>query len=417
LLLVGDDWAEDHHDVEVMNEAGRRLSKATLPEGIAGMARLHAMIAAQLDPDADLDAGLDAAAGQVKIGIETDRGPWVQALIAAGYQVYAVNPLQAARYRERHSVSGAKSDTADAHLLADMVRTDSHQLRVVAGDSDLGEAVKVVTRAHKTLIWERTRHTLRLRSTLREYFPAALVAFEDLDAPDALELLGKAHDPASAARLSTAQIMAALKRARRHDRDRRAAEIQAALRTPQLGQPVVVATAYGIAVSAQVAILGVLNEQIALLQGQVEAHFGRHPDAEIYTSQPGLGQILGARVLAEFGDDPTRYTEARARKNYAGTSPITKQSGKKKIVLARYVHNDRLLDALGRQAFAALTRSPGARAYYDKQRDRGLGHQAALRQLANRLVGILHGCLKTGTRYDEATAWSHHAQEDQQEAA
>ena len=93
----------------------------------------------------------------MKIGIETDRGPWVQALVAAGYTVFAVNPLQAARYRERLAVSGAKSDAADAHMLADMVRTDSHQLRPVAGDSAEAEAVKVVTRMHKTLIWERTR--------------------------------------------------------------------------------------------------------------------------------------------------------------------------------------------------------------------------------------------------------------------
>jgi transposase len=409
LLFVGDDWAEDHHDVEVMDSTGRRLSKAALPEGIAGIARLHAMIAAQLDPDAE--------DGPVRVGIETDRGPWVRALIAAGYEVYAVNPLQAARYRERLSVSGAKSDPADAHLLADMVRLDSHQLRVVAGDTELAEAVKVVTRAHKTLIWERTRHTLRLRSTLREFFPAALAAFEDLTAPDTLELLGKAPAPDSAARLTTTQITAALKRARRHHRDQKAAEIQAALRTPQLGQAPLVTGAYAAAVRAQAAILGVLNTQIDLLQGQVEAHFGQHPDAEIYTSQPGLGQILGARVLAEFGDDPTRYTDAKARKNYAGTSPITRQSGKKKAVLARYVHNDRLLDALGGQAFAAISRSPGARAYYDKQRARGLGHRAALRQLANRLVGILHGCLKTSTSYDEATAWSHHTQQDLKVAA
>lgn len=409
LLFVGNDWADDHHDVEVMDATGRRLSAAKLPEGIAGMARLHAMIAEHLSPDDQ--------AGQVLIGIETDRGPWVQALIAAGYQVYAVNPLQAARYRERLSVSGAKSDPADAHLLADMVRTGHHQLRVVAGDSDLAEAVKVITRAHKTVIWEQTRHMLRMRSLLREYFPAALVAFEDLTAPDTLELLGKAPDPAGAARLTTAQITAALKRARRHHRDRRAAEIQAALRTPHLGQPPVVAQAYGIAVSSQVAILTVLNEQVKLLQGQVEAHFGQHPDAEIYTSQPGLGPVLGARVLAEFGDDATRYTDAKARKNYAGTSPITRQSGKKKVVMARYVHNDRLLDALGQQAFSALSRSLGARAYYDRQRARGLGHRAALRQLANRLVGILHGCLKTGTSYNEATAWAHHTQQDQLTAA
>jgi transposase len=252
---------------------------------------------------------------------------------------------------------------------------------------------------------------------LREYFPAALAAFEDLTDADTLELLGKAPDPVSAARLTITQITAALKRARRHHRDRRAGEIQVALRSPQLGQPPVVAQAYAVAVRAQVAILGVLNEQIALLQGQVEAHFGRHPDAEIYTSQPGLGQILGARVLAEFGDDPTRYADTRARKNYAGTSPITKQSGKKKVVLARYVHNDHLLDALGGQAFAAISRSPGSRAYYDKQRARGMGHRAALRQLANRLTGILHGCLKTGTHYRETTAWPHPIQHDQQAAA
>ena len=146
---------------------------------------------------------------------------------------------------------------------------------------------------------------------------------------------------------------------------------------------------------------------------QVEAHFGRHPDAEIYRSQPGLGVVLGARVLAEFGDDTTRYADARARKNYAGTSPITRQSGKKKVVLARFVHNDRLADALDRQAQGALSGSPGARAYYDRQRARRVGHHAALRQLANRLVGILHGCLKTGTPYDERVAWAHHQKESQ----
>jgi hypothetical protein len=152
------------------------------------------------------------------------------------------------------------------------------------------------------------------------------------------------------------------------------------------------------------------------MQGQVEAHFSQHPDAKIMVSQPGLGHILGARVLGEFGDDPHRYASAKARKNYAATSPITRQSGKKKTVMARYVHNDRLRDALDGQAFAALSASPGARAYYDQLRARGAGHRAALRQLANRLVGILHGCLKTRTLYDEDTAWAHHSQ-DQQAAA
>lgn len=400
-FFVGDDWAEAHHDVEVMDPLGRVLVKARLPEGVAGMARLHALLAEQFG-DADPDEV------EVVVGIETDRGPWVGALVAAGYEVFAVNPLQAAQYRKRHAVSGAKSDPADAHVLADMVRTDSHQLRAVAGDSAEAEAIKVVTRIHKTMIWERTRTTQRLRAALREYFPAALEAFEDLDATDTLELLTKAPDPASAARLTIAQISAALKRARRRNIGEKAARIQAALRTEHLGQPAVVTAAYAVSTRALTAVLVVVDEQVKTLQGQVEAHFGRHPAAEIVRSQPGLGPIFGARVLAEFGDDPDRYTSAKARKNYAATSPITIASGKKKVALARYVHNDRLIDALMGQAFAALNASPGARAYYDKQRQRGAEHNPALRQLANRLVGILHGCLKTGTLYDEATAWQQH---------
>ncbi|WP_279538367.1 IS110 family transposase [Labedaea rhizosphaerae] len=402
-MFVGDDWAEDHHDIELMDASGRRLAKARLPEGVTGMSRLHAMIGDQFSEAGDEDA-------EVVIGIETDRGPWVAALVAAGYAVLAVNPLQAARFRDRMGVSGAKSDAGDAHMLADMARTHSHQLRPVAGDSAQAEAVKVVARTHKTLIWERTRHTQRLRHALRDYFPAALVAFDDLDAADTLELLAMAPTPAQATRLTTAQISAALKRARRRNVADKAAAIQAALRAEHLGQPEIVTGAYAASIQALIAVLAVLSTQVKTLQGQVEAYFGQHPAAEIISSQPGLGPVLGARVLAEFGDDPVRYATAKARKNYAGTSPITRASGKKKVALARFIHNDRLIDALMAQAFTALLRSPGARAYYDRQRARGAGHNPALRQLANRLVGILHGCLTTGTLYDEATAWSHHAE-------
>jgi transposase len=403
-LFVGDDWAEDHHDVELMDVSGRRLAKARLPEGVAGIARLHAMVGEQLGADAEDDGG-----GHIVVGIETDRGPWVQALISAGYQVFAVNPLQASRYRERHGVSGAKSDAADAHVLADMVRTDSHQLRGVAGDTAQAAAVKVVTRTHKTLIWERTRCGQRLRHMLREYFPAALEAFEDLDAPDTLELLARAPDPAAAARLTVAQISSALRRARRRGVPEKAARIQAVLRGERLGQPEVTTMGYAASARALIAILSALDEQVKVLQGQVEACFGQHPAAGIITSQPGLGPVLGARVLAEFGDDPSRYASAKARKNYAGTSPITRASGRKKTIAARYVHNDRLIDALMSQAFAALTASPGARACYDRQRTRGTDHNPALRHLANRLVGILHGCLTSGTHYEEATAWPQHS--------
>ena len=398
-LFVGDDWAEDHHDIEVMDQAGKVLAKRRLPEGVAGMTQLHELTG-RFVPE-------DAGDAEVVVGIETDRGPWVAALVAAGYVVFPVNPLQASRYRERHGVSGAKSDGGDAHMLADMVRTDSHQLRPAAGDSPEAGAIKVVARTHKTLIWDRTRAVQRLRHQLREYFPAALEAFEDLDAPDVLELLAKAPDPARAAKLTRAQVSAALKRARRRNIKDKADAIFAALRGEHLGQPPALTTAYAATVRSLIAVITTLNEQVKILEEQVRDHFGRHPDAEIYRSQPGMGAVLGARVLGEFGDDPGRYADGKARKNYGGTSPITRASGKKKVVTARFIHNDRLIDALMTWAFASLNASPGARAFYDQQRARGLEHNDALRRLANRLVGILHGCLKTRTLYDEATAWGH----------
>jgi hypothetical protein len=402
VLYAGDDWAEDHHDVALVDQAGRRLARARLSEGMAGIARFHELIADHL-PEGD-------GPGQVVIGIETDRGPWVTALVASGYQVYAVNPLSVARYRERHSVSGAKSDAGDAWLLADLVRTDAARHRPVAGDSPAADGIKVLARAHQRLIWERNRTVLRLRSTLREYFPAALAAFPDLDAPDALELLARAPEPRAAARLAKAQITAALNRAGRRQVQRKAEEITAALRAPQLSQPGELTAAYAAAVISLTKVITVFSEQIEALEQQVSASFRHHAAAGIYLSQPGLGVVLAARVLGEFGDDPHRYTTAKGRKNYASTSPITRSSGKKTAVLARYARNDRLADAVHQWAFASLRASPGARGYYDQLRGRGKTHRAALRQLGNRLVGILHGCLKTGTCYDEHTAWGHHPQ-------
>ena len=352
MIFVGDDWAEDHHDVYLMDDAGERLASRRLPEGLTGIRRLHELIAEHAEePD------------QVVVGIETDRGLWVGALAAAGYQVFAINPLAAARYRDRHHVSGAKSDAADAKLLADLVRTDRHNHRPIAGDSPDAEAIKVLARTHQSLIWARTRHTNGLRSALREYYPAALEAFDDLTDRDALAILGRAPTPEQGARLSLSKIRSALKAAgRQRNIDTRAREIQAALRTEQLAAPAAVAAAFGATTRAAVGIIAELNRQIGELETTLAEHFETHPDADIYRSLPGLGVVLGARVLGEFGDDPNRYTDAKSRKNYAGTSPLTVASGKKRAVLARHVRNRRLYDAIDQWAFCALTTSPGARA-------------------------------------------------------
>jgi transposase len=158
--------------VEIVDELGRRLARRRLPEGLVGVTGLPALIG-QFVPEewAELEPG--EVASRVKVGIETDRGRWVQALIAAGYEVFAIDPMWVARYRERHSTSGAKSDAADAHVLAEIVRLDRAHHRPVAGDSELGEAVKLVARSHQSLVWDRTRHVLRLRGVLREFFPCS----------------------------------------------------------------------------------------------------------------------------------------------------------------------------------------------------------------------------------------------------
>ena len=279
----------------------------------------------------------------------------------------------------------------------------------MAGDSPLVDGLKVTARSHQNLIWDRQRQVMRLRSALREYFPAAMAAFDDLTAPDALELLTAAPDPTSARALSRARIAAALRRANRRDVAAKAARLKDLLRADQLAdQPAALIAGYAATVRATAALIQAFTAQIDVLAGQVEEQFERHPDAAIYRSQPGFGPILGARVLGEFGDDAARYAGARARKNYAGNSQITRASGKKKAVTARWVRNNRIADPLHQQAFSALSGSPGAMAYYRSLRDRGTGHHAALRQLSNRLVGILHGCLKNRTLYDEARAWGHY---------
>jgi hypothetical protein len=297
-------------------------------------------------------------------------------------------------------------------VLADLVRTDAHNHRAIAGDSSDAEAIKVLARGHQNLIWARNRHTNALRNALREYYPGALVAFEDLADRDTLAVLGRAPKPDIGARLSVAQLRSALRKGgRQRNLDRRAGEIQAALRSEQLAAPDVVARAFGATTSASVGIIAQLNAQIVALEAELEAHFEQHPDADIYLSQPGLGDVLGARVLGEFGDDPERYASAKSRRNYAGTSPLTVASGKKRAVLARHVRNRRLYDAVDQWAFCSLTTSPGCRTYYDERRAAGDLHHQALRALGNRLVGILHGCLRTATLYDEDTAWAHRHKE------
>ena len=237
---------------------------------------------------------------------------------------------------------------------------------------------------------------------LREFYPAALAAFDDLGSGDAAEVLKLAPEPRLGAALSRTQITAALRRGGRTRRlSERAAAIQAALRSPQLQPSPLISAAMGAAVASLASVTSEMTRQIAALEHQLAADFEQHPDAEIVRPLPGLGTVLGARVLGEFGDAPDRYLDAKSRRNYAGTSPITRASGTRRVVLARHARNKRLADAIYLRAFAALTASPGARQFYDQHRSAGDTHHQALRALGNRLVGYLHGCLASHMPYDE----------------
>lgn len=401
-LFVGIDWAEGHHDLCVMGAEGKVLVKGRVSDDLAGLARAHDLVASAV-PE-----GVDDQDVEVVVGIETDRGLLVRALVTAGYRVLAVNPLAVDRYRDRARVSGAKSDPGDARVLADMARTDAHQHRAVAVDSELADAIKLVARSHQSAIWSRRRLANQLRSALREFYPGALEAFDDLTGTDAIAVLSIAPTPERGRALSRSKIASALRRGgRKLNIERRAEAIQGALRAPQLSQPATIADAYGAIAESLTQVIEAHNRQVTELEAVLTDHFGRHPDATILRSLPGLGVVTGARVLGEFGDDPTRYDSAKARRNYAGTSPLTIASGTRRVVRARHIRNRRLADALHWWAFNAITRSPGARALYDHRKAAGDTHSGALRVVANRLVAILHGCLRTRTLYNEHTAWAH----------
>jgi len=396
MLFVGIDWSERWHDVCLMREGGRALAERHVEDSVAGLGELLSLIASHLDDPEE----------EVVVGVETPHGLMVGGLRAAGYTIYPINPKSVDRYRDRNSLSKAKTDRADARTLADVVRTDRHQHRPMGDDTEQAEAVKVLARSHKRLIWSSQRLRNQLRSQLREFYPGALEAFGGhLGDIDSLTLLEYAPTPQRGRALSTAKIASALRKAHRHHVEQRASEIREALRAPRLEQPAVVAQAHGAVVIGLARSLRAIVAEAQQMEKELAAAFRAHPDAEIYLSQPGLADVLGARALGEFGDDPNTYQDGRARQNYAGSSPLTKASGKSRIVHARFIRNRWLADSSRQWALAALSASPGARRFYDAQRARNKGHEEALRMLANKLIGKLHGCLRHRTLYDEATAW------------
>lgn len=399
-LYCGIDWATDHHDVAVIDGDGHVVARGRVGNDAPGFTALLTLLA---------QAG-DSAADPIPVGIEIDHGLWVAALRETGRVIYPINPLAASRYRARYSVSGAKSDATDAVLLANIVRTDPGVHRPLPADTEAAQAIRVLARAQQDAVWSRQQVGNQVRDLLKEFYPAAIVAFCDLDGgltrPDARTILAAAPTPAQAAKLTPARLRRLLTKAgRKRYLDRDIARLREVFSDIYLHQPAAVENAMGIHLSA---LLGQFEAACTAADALAEAaiaHFERHPDAEIITSFPGLGMLTGARVLAEIGDDRSRFTQARGLKAFAGSAPITRASGKKTVVLHRHIKNRRLAAVGPIWALASLRASPGARRHFDTRRAAGDWNHQAQRHLFNNFLGQLHHCLQTSQHYDEHVAF------------
>jgi transposase len=395
-MWCGIDWAENHHDVSVVDEEGRQLVRLRIDDSLAGFSELASMLAEQQV----------LCEQPISVAIETSKGLLPAALRAAGVALVAINPLAVSRYRDRLSPSRSKSDAGDAFVLANILRTDPHNHRPLPVDSELAQAIQVLARAHQDAVWDRMQIANKLRSTLREYYPTFLAAFDDLASRESRATLHLAPTPGEGQRIRRASLTAALRRAGRSRGIPAAVEaIHGELHRDQLRQPARIEAAMAEHAIALLRALDTAVANVSRLEEQLQTAFDQHPDAEIITSFPGLGTVLGARILAEIGDDRTRFANARGLKAFAGTAPVTRSSGMKTVVTRRVVRNKRLGQAAYVWALPMLAHSPGAHAHFTARRERGDSYSAAARNLTNRGIGMLHHCLQSGQPYDEAKAF------------
>lgn len=401
-LWCGIDWAESHHDVSIVDDTGTQRLRMRIDDTTAGFTRLMMVLAEQQQFSVE----------PITVAIETAKGLLPVALRSAGIPLIAINPLAVSRYRDRHSPSRAKSDAGDALVLANILRTDPHSHRPLAINSELGQTIHVLARAHQDAVWERMQIANKLRSVLREYYPTFLAAFDDLASKEARATLHLAPAPAQGQLVRKASLSAALRRAGRTRLVPAAVDaIHTALRQEQLRQPSRVETAMAEHATALLHALDTAVANVARLEESLTTAFEQHPDAQIITSFPGLGTVLGARILAEIGDDRTRFTTARGLKAFAGTAPVTRSSGMKTVVIRRVVRNKRLGQAAYLWALPMIAHSPAAHAHFTARRERGDSYSAAARNLTNRGMGMLHHCLQTRQHYEEAKAFPNHSKD------
>lgn len=400
-VACGIDWADKHHDVAIVDETGAVIVGLRIENTAQGLGEVLALLAER-----------DPAGGLMPVAIETTRGLLVAGLRAAGRKVFAINPFAVSRYRDRYRSSRGKSDAFDAMVLANILRTDADTHRVLPNDSVEIHALRVLTRAQQDAMWESNEICNRIRGLLKGFFPAALAAFERggkhrLDSAACRTILAAAPTPEAAKTLVVDEIAGLLRQAgRQRGIAAEEATLHQILNEPAMRQPLQVEQAMGMQLQGWIRQLDAVRATVAELETAIETAYHAHPDALIVSSFPGVGTQLGARFLAEIGDDRSRFADARGLKAFAGAAPVTRASGKSSFVHARRAKNNRIASTGYVWAMAAIRHDPQWERLYRARRDHGDRHTAALRKLFNSMLSKMHHCLINNHVYDPAQAFT-----------
>ena len=390
--FAGFDWAGDHHDIVVLDPRGALRLELTFAQDAPGWADLALRLREIVGPDL----------GRLAVAVETNNGPAVERLLALGCAVFPLNPKAAQRYRERKNTAGCRDDRLDALRFGDALRTDGHAWRRLKPDDPLTQELRLLCRDEMGLIAQRTALVNQLRAALREYYPAALAAFEDWTSEGPWAFVPAFPTPQAlvkAGKRRWEKFLHTHKLYRPQTYEKRL-ELFAQADT-FCGPPAVTSAKSRLAV-ALAGQLRLLEQQLQEYRQAIEALFARHPDQDIFGSLPGAGPKLAPRLLGELGNALTRFDTAESLQCYGGSAPVTRQSGKQRWVGFRRACNRRLRQTLHLWADLSRHRCAWAEAYYQHKRQQGHAHATALRCLTQRWLKILWKMWQTHTRYDEA---------------
>jgi transposase len=391
LYFMGFDWASRHHEVVVFGREGQIILDLKISHSAEGWRHLHDKLTNLVGPELSV----------IAVTIETTNGPAVERLLEMGCTVYPLNPKSAQRYRDRKAPSGNKTDHLDALSFADALRTDGHAWRRLKPEDPVVQELRFLCRDEIQLIGQRTAFINQLQNALREYYPAAIDAFDDWTMPAAWEFVIRFPTPETLKNSGKRQWEKFLHTHHLYRSDTYPKRLEAfAKATEFCGGPAVTNAKSMLAVSVAKQ-LRVLEQQLTIYRERIEQLFQKHPDHDLFGSLPGVGNKLGPRLLSECGDDRERFQDHEALQCYAGTAPVSFQSGQIHRVKFRRACNKNFRTAVHLWADLSRTKSPWAQIYYQQKRKEGKSHACALRCLGQRWLKILWKMWQTGNLYDE----------------